>query len=323
MKWALLAVLLLWLPRPSWAQPAELLKSVEAPGVRFIQDSVFMDEAEVANIHWLEYLYFLRRDSSEAGYRSQLPDSTLWQGRAVVGKDTLPVSLAYYLRSPSFRYYPVVGISWAQARRYCAWRTAVVNRQYLQSAEYQRRHRQLLRDHVVSVDYHLPSVAEWELAAAGQLNPLNFPHGLVRPPKLGSPEYRKQLLPKPKTCYGCLRSLGVAPYKGVPLLKMEFNVQEKFYLATTRQAIRCSPKQGLELTDTRAYAPNAYGLYNMIGNVAELTSMPGVAKGGSFAHSIRDFTLKTNFRYTDTDLTTATKEWLGFRCACTVKVRKK
>ena len=27
--------------------------------------SFYMDEAEVANIHWLEYLHFLRKDSSE------------------------------------------------------------------------------------------------------------------------------------------------------------------------------------------------------------------------------------------------------------------
>ena len=37
--------------------------------------SFYMDEAEVANIHWLEYLHFVRKDSSEEFYQSALPDT--------------------------------------------------------------------------------------------------------------------------------------------------------------------------------------------------------------------------------------------------------
>src|SRR5690606_14638094 len=40
--------------------------------------SFYMDEAEVANIHWLEYLHFIKKDASEEFYRSSLPDTTVW-----------------------------------------------------------------------------------------------------------------------------------------------------------------------------------------------------------------------------------------------------
>ena len=40
--------------------------------------SFYMDETEVANIHWLEYLYYVQLDSSEEFYQSAIPDSTVW-----------------------------------------------------------------------------------------------------------------------------------------------------------------------------------------------------------------------------------------------------
>src|SRR6476661_3456457 len=40
--------------------------------------SFYMDEAEVANIHWLEYLFFIKKDSSEEFYKSALPDTLVW-----------------------------------------------------------------------------------------------------------------------------------------------------------------------------------------------------------------------------------------------------
>ena len=85
--------------------------------------SFYMDEAEVANIHWLEYLHFIRTDSAEEFYKSALPDTTVW-ARDLSFNDPY---VTYYLRYPGFRYFPVVGVSWLQADDYCTWRTAKVN----------------------------------------------------------------------------------------------------------------------------------------------------------------------------------------------------
>ncbi|MBD2767753.1 SUMF1/EgtB/PvdO family nonheme iron enzyme [Hymenobacter sp. BT664] len=153
----------------------DLRRSVGAPGVVQIQDSLFMDEAEVANLHWLEYLHFIRRDSSAAFYRSQLPDSTAQPRLRPAGKaarSPADTTVATYLSHPAYRYYPVVGITYGQARNYCRWRTALV-RQQLQAATLQRnsttyygKQHKLLVAHNVSVEYRLPTPAEWELAAS-------------------------------------------------------------------------------------------------------------------------------------------------------------
>ena len=85
--------------------------------------SFYMDETEVANIHWLEYLYYVKLDSSREYYESALPDTAVW-ARSLAYNDPY---VDHYLRYPGFRYFPVVGVSWRQAVDYCAWRTAVVN----------------------------------------------------------------------------------------------------------------------------------------------------------------------------------------------------
>ena len=87
--------------------------------------SFYLDQTEIANIHWLEYLFYIQRDSSEAFYLSALPDTTVWEKE--LAYNTPYVS--NYLRYPGFRYYPVVGVSWNQAVDYCRWRTEAVNKQ--------------------------------------------------------------------------------------------------------------------------------------------------------------------------------------------------
>jgi formylglycine-generating enzyme len=41
-------------------------------------NSFFMDETEVANIHWNEYLFYLKRDSIYEVYEAALPDTSVW-----------------------------------------------------------------------------------------------------------------------------------------------------------------------------------------------------------------------------------------------------
>jgi formylglycine-generating enzyme len=85
--------------------------------------SFYMDETEIANINYLEYLNAIQKDSSQEFYESTLPDTTVW-------KNELAFNDSYveqYLRYPGFRMYPLVGVSWTQANDYCSWRTAAVN----------------------------------------------------------------------------------------------------------------------------------------------------------------------------------------------------
>lgn len=162
------------------ATPADLRRAVGAPGVVQLRDSLFMDEAEVANLHWLEYLHFLRKDSSAAFFRSQLPDSTAQPRLRPAPKTALApadTTAATYLFHPAYRYYPVVGITYEQARNYCRWRTATV-RQLRQAptgqagrSPYYAKHRKQLAAYDISATYRLPTPAEWELAASRPVTP--------------------------------------------------------------------------------------------------------------------------------------------------------
>ncbi|MGI4866632.1 MAG: formylglycine-generating enzyme family protein [Janthinobacterium lividum] len=321
MKRLLFLLVLLLAARGGWAQQAtayqDLIRLVETPGAVFVQDSLFMDEAEVANLHWLEYLHLLRQDSTEAQYQAAKPDTAAWEQLSANDPYT-----RYYLRYPGFRYFPVVGVSYAQAVRYCRWRSALVN-QRMHSAEYLRKHPKL-KKYDFRLEYRLPTSREWELAAAGRLAPAAQPYGQLYPPVPGSQRYRKQLVPK-AAATACHQQMDPS-WADAAVFHMDFNVREHYYAGTPRQAFNCpalpqplgSLNDGTAITGyIYAYAPNDYGLYNMIGNVAELTATPGVAKGGSFWHSTKDFTLETSFPYAQPQM------WLGFRCACTVHIRPK
>lgn len=85
--------------------------------------SFYMDETEMANVHYLEYLNAIQRDSSEEVVKAALPDTTVWANPLSFNDSYV----TQYLRYPAFRYYPVVGVSWTQAADYAAWRTEVVN----------------------------------------------------------------------------------------------------------------------------------------------------------------------------------------------------
>ena len=92
---------------------------------RVTVSSFYMDETEISNMNWCEYLYWIGRTYVEYPmiYKKALPDTLCWREKLGYNKPYVE----YYLRHPSFRDYPVVGVSWLQASDFCAWRTDRVN----------------------------------------------------------------------------------------------------------------------------------------------------------------------------------------------------
>ena len=104
----------------------DVMKDNNAGRKKITVSTFYMDETEVTNQHWLEYMYWMQRVYNKSYphvYKKCLPDTLAW--RKTLGYREKYVN--YYLRHPSYRDYPVVGVSWLQANEFCKWRTDRVN----------------------------------------------------------------------------------------------------------------------------------------------------------------------------------------------------
>ncbi|MFC2129050.1 gliding motility lipoprotein GldJ, partial [Bacteroidota bacterium] len=180
------------------------------PPRRVTVSSFYMDETEITNTDYLEYLYWLKRVfvNSDAGvyskvYRDALPDTLVWRDRLAYNEPFVD----YYLRHPAYANYPVVGVSWLQANEYCKWRTDRVNENILinkgileinpnqagsdnfnTDAYFAGQYEGLVRKNLPNLDpnveerkarmedgillprYRLPTEAEWEFAALSNVS---------------------------------------------------------------------------------------------------------------------------------------------------------
>ena len=111
-----------------------------SPNQQHVQ-SFYMDETEVTNLMYLEYLDWIKRvyppteDNFKKIYEGAVPDTLVWRNR--LGYSEMMVE--NYLRHPAFRNYPVVGVSWIQAVEYANWRSDRVAEKGLQEKGYLKR----------------------------------------------------------------------------------------------------------------------------------------------------------------------------------------
>ena len=102
--------------------------------------SFFLDETEVTNAMYVEYLFWLKNmyagdDELINIYKAALPDTLVWRNPLGFNEDMVN----NYLRHPAFQNHPVLGVSWKQATNYAKWRTQRVNVKILAEKGYLNR----------------------------------------------------------------------------------------------------------------------------------------------------------------------------------------
>ena len=276
------------------------------PSQQHVQ-SFYMDETEVTNAMYLEYLDWLKKvfPPTEENYKNiylgASPDTLVWRNRLGYN-ETMTNN---YLRHPSYANYPVVGVNWIQAVEFSKWRTERVNEALLEKNGYLKKNAKTLdvtAESNFSTETYLnsPTLAyggNKDIVLEGRKGARKAPRAgkdgkVVQPTNIYAQRSSGILLPEYRLPTEAEWEYAAAADVG----QREYNIykgQKKYpwsgtytrsgkrqskgdQLANFKQGngdyggIAGWSDDGADITNAvKSYAANDFGLYDMAGNVAE------------------------------------------------------
>jgi formylglycine-generating enzyme required for sulfatase activity len=200
---------------------------------------------------------------------------TDWRSYLPVKFQNLAEDHLYAHGSPNAPDAPIQNISYESATAFCDWLTAVYNNIEHKKKEFKR------------VRFRLPTEKEWMLAAS-TLSPNADTSVLFEHFKNKYPWGDSYV----KNAQGCFLA----------------NLNTSNEIPKEAKDAGSPALDGAYFTVMAdAYFPNNYGLFNTVGNVAEMVQEKGKAKGGSWFHSVEVSNLQNVQMYTEP------QPYIGFR----------
>jgi hypothetical protein len=306
-------------PRQKWWKLQDKMTKqfpIKPPNGVWLKDNIFLDETEISNVNYLEFLYCIK-DSSTSFQEAMKPDTLAW-GRVLYSND---IYIDHYLRYPGFRFHPVVGVSYQKIQSFCKWRTEATNNVIKNSKAYQK----LRKKYDIEFIFRLPKLEEWIYALGTDLVGNKYGIDTTNERKLPNKnniKYHQELFEKEKNIK--------LPYEQIKADMLRFYQANPYYKRANYRLTNVPyfDKQHIKF-DSSLYIPlpvwiyeyysQGRGFYNLVGNVAEMvTSGDSVfVIGGSFAHTLEELKPPNKGVYVNPEA------YIGFRCVAEIKITKK
>ncbi len=262
--------------------------------LRQVKDNIYASSTELTNKEYWAYLDYLRSNNYTDLYHQALQDRSKYD-------DLTATMLSNFYYSPAnvemsekhekhtFLRYPALDMSYEAAVAYCEWLT------YQYHEQPKRKYQKVI--------FRLPSKAEWQMAALGHKGFTSWTleenqvlaHVNGNRKKAESFDLKQYTVDYPWGLFEWERRNSITN-------------RHNCYLANVKapEEVTCPAGikgDGFTITSpTSTYFPNEMGLFDVIGNVAEMISEPGRAMGGSWNQEPEDCTITSVLDYGQSDI---------------------